>query len=39
VTSRQNQTKRNADSEEGKPSKRGKRRGSDTVEYLKDTFE
>ena len=31
--------KRNADSEEGKPSKRGKRRSSDAVEYLKEKFE
>ena len=31
--------KRNADMEEGKPSKRGKRRSSDTVEYLKEKFE
>ena len=29
----------NADSEEGKPSKRGKRRSSDAVEYLKEKFE
>ena len=31
--------KRNADMEEGKPSKRGKRRSSDAVEYLKEKFE
>lgn len=31
--------KRNADSEEGKPSKRGKGRSSDAVEYLKEKFE
>ena len=31
--------KRNADSEEEKPSKRGKRRSSDAVEYLKEKFE
>ncbi|KAK2549261.1 hypothetical protein P5673_030234 [Acropora cervicornis] len=31
--------KRNADSEEGKPSKRGKKRSSDAVEYLKEKFE
>ena len=31
--------KRNADSEEGKPTKRGKRRSSDAVEYLKEKFE
>ena len=31
--------KRNADMEEGKPSKRGKRRSSDAVEYLKGKFE
>lgn len=34
-----NTQKRNADSEEGKPSKRGKRRSSDAVEYLKEKFE
>ena len=31
--------KRNADSEEGKPSKKGQRRSSDAVEYLKEKFE
>ena len=31
--------KRNAHSEEGKPSKKGKRRSSDTVEYLKEKVE
>ena len=31
--------KRNADSEEGKPSKRGRKRSSDAVEYLKEKFE
>ena len=31
--------KRNADSEEGKPSKKGKRRSSDAVEYRKEKFE
>ena len=31
--------KRNADSEAGKPSKRGKRRSSDAVEHLKEKSE
>ena len=31
--------KRNADLEEGKPIKRGKRRSSDAVEYIKEKFE
>ena len=31
--------KRNSDSEEGKPSKKGKRRSSDAVEYRKEKFE
>ena len=31
--------KRNAHSEEGKPSKKGKRRSSDAVEYRKEKFE
>ena len=31
--------KRNAHSEEGKPSKKGKRRSSDAVEYLKEKVE
>ena len=31
--------KRNPDSEEGKPSKKGKRRSSDAVEYHKEKFE
>ena len=31
--------KRNEDMEEGKPSKRGKRRSSDAFEYLEEKFE